>query len=82
MLAGKIRKLDLAGRTLVVLTDDGRELTAHVPENAVIEVSEPNTMGTMGGKLEDFEEGYLVQLDVHEAHDDHPCTCMTLVSIS
>jgi hypothetical protein len=82
MLEGKIRRLDLQERTVVVQTVDGRELTAKVHENATIEVSEPNTMGTTGGKLEDLEEGYLVQLDVHDAQDGHPCTCMTLVSIS
>ena len=82
MLAGKIRKLDLVERTLVVLTEDGRELTAKVPEHAKIEVSEPNAMGTMGGTLEDLDVGYLVQLEVHETHPDHPCTCTSLVSIS
>jgi hypothetical protein len=82
MLSGKIRKLDLVERTVVVLTDDGKELTAKVPESASIEVSEPNAMGTMGGRLEDLEEGYLVQLEVHQPHEDHPCTCLSLVSIS
>jgi hypothetical protein len=82
MLAGKIRKLDLEGRTVVVVTEDGRELTAHVPAHARIEVSEPNTMGLIGGTLADLDVGYHVQMDVHEAHEDQPCTCMTLVSIS
>ncbi|HKI99572.1 MAG TPA: hypothetical protein VKB51_13950 [bacterium] len=82
MLAGKIHKLDLVERTVVVLTDDGREVTAKVPASASIEVSEPEAMGTMGGTLEDLEEGYLVELEVHEAHEDHPCTCISLVSIS
>ncbi|HEX9843451.1 MAG TPA: hypothetical protein VGC20_11910 [bacterium] len=82
MLEGKIRRLDLVERTLVVETVDGRELTATVPERANIEVSEPNTMGTMPGTLEDLDVGYLVQMDVHETHDGHPCTCLSLVSIS
>jgi hypothetical protein len=82
MLAGKISKLNLAERTLVVLTDDGREITAKVPHSASIEVSEPEAMGTMGGSLEDLEEGFLVELDVHEVRDDHPCTCISVVSIS
>ena len=81
-MAGKIRKLDLEARTMVVRTSDGRELTAQVPESAVIEVCEPSTMGLMGGKLEDLEEGYLVRIDVHEARDDRPCTCTTVISIS
>ena len=82
MVEGKISKLDLAARTVVVKTTDGRELTAVVPEHLVVEVSEPESMGTVGGTLEDLDVGYLVELDVHEAHDDHPCTCVSLVSIS
>ena len=82
MIAGKIRKLDLEQRTLVVLTEDGREITALVPESASISVCEPNTMGHMGGKLEDLGLGYLVHLDVHEAHEGQPCRCTSLVSIS
>lgn len=82
MLEGKIRSLDRVGRTVVIQTDDGREVTARVPHDASIEVSEPNAVGTMGGDLEDLEEGYLVQLEVHEADEGHPCTCLSLVSIS
>ena len=82
MLEGKIRKLDLVERTLVLETHDGRHLTAHVPEHANIEVSEPNTMGTTGGTLEDLGVGFLVQLDVHEAQGDHPCSCFKVLSIS
>lgn len=82
MLEGKIRKLDLAERTVVVQTADGREVTARVPESTIIEVSEPETMGTMGGTLEDLEVGYLVELDVHEPGHDGVCHCNALVSIS
>ena len=82
MLEGKIRKLDLTERTLVVQTVDGREVTAKVPEHLIVEVSEPESMGTVGGSLADLDVGYSVQLDVHEAHEDHPCTCISLISIS
>lgn len=82
MLEGKIRRLDLAERTMVVVTRDGRELTARVPHHASIEVSEPNAVGTMGGSLEDLEEGYLVEMEVHEGDEEHPCTCLSIVSIS
>ncbi len=82
MLEGKIRKLDLAERTLVVETLNGRQVTAIVPEHANIEVSEPNTMGTMGGTLADLGVGYLVKLEVHEGQADQPCTCFKVLSIS
>ncbi len=82
MLEGTITKLDMAARTVVVRTGDGRDVTARVPQDAVIEVAEPETMGTMGGELEDLEEGYLVQLDVHEHAGDDACTCVALVCVS
>lgn len=82
MLEGTITRLDLEARTVVVRTGDGREVTATVPRDTIIEVAEPETMGTMGGELEDLEEGYLVQLDVHDHADETACTCLSLVCIS
>ena len=82
MLEGKIRSLDLEARTVEVETRDGRRLTASVPEHATVEVCEHETMGTMGGSLEDLEVGYLVELDVHDVHEGHPCECLRLVSVS
>ena len=82
MLEGTITRLDLDARTVVVRTGDGREVTATVSPNTIIEVSEPETMGTMGGDLEDLEEGYLVQLDVHDATEAHACACVSLVCLS
>ena len=82
MLEGTITKLDLDTRTIVVRTEGGEEVTATVPLNTIIEVSEPETMGTMGGELEDLEEGYLVQLDVAEHTSAGACTCVSLLCVS
>lgn len=82
MVEGKIRKLDFAERTVVVQTVDGRELTARVPLGTSIEISEPETMGTMGGALEDLEVGYLVELQVDEHESNGACTCSSLVCVS
>lgn len=82
MLEGKIRRLDLAERTVVVATNDGREVVAKVPEGVLIEISEPETMGTMGGELEDLEVGYLVEMDVRDHEAPGACTCTSLVCVS
>lgn len=82
MVEGKILKLDLAERTVVVRTSDGRELTAKVPQGTSIEISEPETMGTMGGDLEDLDVGYLVELNVDEHEGNGACTCSSLVCVS
>ena len=82
MLEGIIRKLDYKNRTAVIAVDDGQKLTVKFPEDIVIAVSEPETVGTMGGDLEDLEVGYLVEFEVHDHQDDGTCTCVSLESIS
>ena len=81
MVEAKIRRIDSEQRILFVTTAAGAEMIVRIPEQSVIEVSEPNTMGTMGGTIHDLEEGYLVQLDV-EPHQDGSCNCTSLVCIS
>ena len=82
MLEGTIRKLDYENRTAVIAVDDGQELTVKFPEDIVIGVSELETVGTMGGDLEDLEVGYLVEFEVHDHQKDGTCTCVSLESIS
>lgn len=82
MVEGKILKLDLAARTVIVRTTDGRELTAKVPQGTSIEISEPESMGTMGGDLEDLDVGYLVELHIDEHEGQGACTCSSLVCVS
>ena len=84
MLQGKIRKVDMEARTVVVATTDGREVTATVPESMIIEVSEPETMGTMSGTLADLEVGYLVEFNIHEheGQASDACTCTSLTCVS
>ena len=82
MLEGTIRKLDLDNRTAVIAVDDGKELTVKFPEGLVIGVSELETVGTMGGDLEDLDVGYIVEFEVHDHQEDGTCTCLSLESIS
>ena len=82
MLEGTIRKLDYENRTAVIAVDDAQELTVKFPKDIVIGVSELETVGTMGGELEDLEVGYLVEFEVHDHQKDGTCTCVSLESIS
>jgi hypothetical protein len=81
VVTGQIRRLDPAARLAVIALDDGREITVTFPPGANIEVSEPCTMGTMGGTLEDLRVGYWVSVATHE-HGDNACSCSSLVCIS
>lgn len=82
MVEGIIRKIDLQNRRAEVVAKDGNKLDVYFPEDAVIEVSELETVGTVGGELEDLDVGYLVELEVGDHKEDGKCTCLSLVSIS
>lgn len=82
MIEAQIKKIDLSQRTVTVLTQDKQELTLTFSKGANIEVTEPATMGTMGGDLEDLKEGYFVELELG-AHDSAGrCVCASLLCIS
>lgn len=82
MVEAQIKRIDLSRRTVVVLTADGQELTLTFPEGANIEVTEPSTLGTMGGDLHDLREGYFVRLELGQREADGRCACASLVCIS
>jgi hypothetical protein len=82
MVDATIRSINLTDRTVVLETRDGRERSVHFPLNAHIEVTEPCSGGTQGGRLEDLGVGYLVQVDLHEHGSEAPCHCVNLISIS
>jgi len=82
VIEAQIKKIDLAQRTVVVTTQDEQELTLTFPKGANIEVTEPSTMGTMGGDLEDLREGYFVEVELGAHGSDGKCACASLVCIS
>ena len=82
MLEGRISKLDLDRRSAVIVATDGREYTVSIPEEANIEVSELETVGTMGGTIEDLEVGFHVAFEAKDHQPDGSCTCINLESIS
>jgi len=78
----RIKKIDLAQRTVTVITQDKQELTLTFPTGANIEVTEPATMGTMGGDLTDLKEGYFVEVELGKHGGEGTCACTSLVCIS
>jgi hypothetical protein len=82
VIEARVKKIDLAERTAVVTTPDNREIVLTFSEGANIEVREPTTMGTMGGTLEDLQEGYFVEVELGADHADGRCACASLVCVS
>lgn len=82
MIEGQIKKIDLAKRTVMITTQDNQHLTLTFPEGANIEVTEPTTMGTMGGDLEDLKEGYFVEVQLGAHDSDGKCSCASLICVS
>lgn len=82
MVEGRIKTLDMVSRRVVITTAEGQDIDVAFPEGATIEVSEPETMGTMGGELEDLQEGYWVEVEIASHNEDGSCNCAMLVSMS
>lgn len=82
MVEAQIKNIDLARRTVTIATQDDQELTLTFPEGANIEVAEPETMGTMGGELEDLKEGYFVEVELGARGADGKCSCSSLICVS
>lgn len=82
MIDARIKKIDLTRRAVTVATPDQREIVLTFPEGANIEVTEPCTMGTMGGTLEDLKEGYFVQVELDAHEHEGACSCVSLVCVS
>ena len=82
MIAGRIKELDVANRKGIITTHAGEDVAVTFPDGAVIEVAEPETMGTMGGELADLQEGFEVEVEVAErgADGDFPCASLLCVS--
>ncbi|RMF87511.1 MAG: hypothetical protein D6736_12640 [Nitrospinota bacterium] len=82
MISGSIKALDVTRRRAVIAGRDGQEIVVTFPEGAIIEVAEPETMGTMGGELSDLQEGFWVEVEVAEQDAEGNCRCTSLVCVS
>ena len=82
MIAGRIKELDVANRKGIITTREGEDMAVTFPDGAVIEVAEPETMGTMGGELADLQEGFEVEVEVTERGADGDFSCASLLCVS
>jgi len=82
VIAGRIKHLDVANRRGIITTHDGNDVAVTFPDGAVIEVAEPETMGTMGGELTDLQEGFEVEVEVAERSPDGEFPCASLLCVS
>ena len=58
MIEGRISQLDLENRSAVVVEENGNQIQVNFALRTNVEVIEDETVGLMGGELEDLEEGY------------------------
>ena len=82
MIEGRIKKIDVARRLAIITTQDNQDVVLTFPEGANIEVREPTTMGTMGGQLQDLQEGYFVEVELGAHDSDGKCACASLICVS
>jgi len=82
MVEGTITKLDMESRMVVVEDGTGREITVRIPEDTIVEVVEPETMGTQAGEMKDLEVGYLVTLELDHPDTQGVCACASICCIS
>ena len=64
MIEGRISQLDLENRSAVIVEENGNQIQVNFALRTNVEVIEDETVGLMGGELEDLEEGYHVEIEV------------------
>lgn len=82
MIEGRITKLDLQGRSAVIVEENGRELAVTFPERMNVDIIEDETVGLQGGELEDLEVGFEVEVELASQNDDGSFICESVVCIS
>ncbi|HBK81069.1 MAG TPA: hypothetical protein DDZ83_15610 [Nitrospinae bacterium] len=80
MIEAVVKSIDLKESSLVVQTEDGKEISLLVGNDTDISVMELETAGDEDGTLADLEAGFVVEVEYTEG--DGGCHCHTLISIS
>ena len=80
MIEAVVKSIDLKESSLVVRTEDGKEISLLVGNDTDISVMELETAGDEDGTLADLEAGFVVE--VEDTGGDGGCHCHTLISIS
>ena len=82
MSEGRISQLDLENRSAVVVEENCNQIQVNFALRTNVEVIEDETVGHMGGELEDLEEGYHVEVEVASTNDDGSIMCDSIASVS
>lgn len=82
MIEGRIKNLDLANRSALIVEGNGNEITVQFALRTNVEIIEPETVGLMGGDLEDLEEGYEVEIEVASLNEDGSIICDSIACVS
>ena len=82
MIEGRISQLDLENRSAVVVEENGNQIQVNFALRTNVEVIEDETVGRMGGELEDLEEGYYVEIEVASKNDDGSIICDSIACVS
>ena len=82
MIEGRISQLDLENRSAVIVEENGNQIQVKFALRTNVEVIEHETVGLMGGELEDLEEGYYVEVEVASTNDDGSIICDSIASVS
>ena len=82
MIEGRISRINADDRSALIIAENGAEHLVRFPSEAIIDVIEPETVGTMGGEFEDLDVGYHVVIEGRDFADDGSCTCVSLECIS
>ena len=82
MIEGRISQLDLENRSAIIVEENGNQIKVNFALRTNVEVIEHETVGLMGGELEDLEEGYHVEIEVASTNDDGSIICDSIASVS
>jgi len=82
MIEGRISQLDLENRSAIIVEENGNQIKVNFALRTNVEVIEHETVGLMGGELEDLEEGYYVEIEVASTNDDGSIMCDSIASVS
>ena len=82
MIEGRISQLDLENRSAVIVEENGNQILLNFALRTNVELIEHETVGLMGGELEDLEEGYHVEIEVASTNDDGSIMCDSIACVS
>ena len=82
MIEGRLSQLDLENRSAVIVEENGNQIQVNFSFSTNLDVIEHETVGLMGGELEDLEEGYHVEVEVASTNEDGSIMCDSIACVS